>query len=175
MVPPRSADRLDGQFLSQDLGDLADGRVATLSLLGEDQLSVDRHLEDPSTGGDQGEQLHVVSQLVEHRFRQADGLGKVVSHVAVLDRDGELPSLSHQRHLLMVLVAQPLYQEESGVGQGVAATHTYYLCYSYRAGHSYHLCPPSAAMLCPSRALVRGECAYLPLKVRDNERRCFFG
>jgi hypothetical protein len=53
-----------------------------------DQIAVDLDLKRPATGGDELEFLDLILEVGEQLGRQTDGLGLVVSHVAV----GELNS-----------------------------------------------------------------------------------
>ena len=89
--PPNAASRysplLSSGLLAQRFLYLFDCRMAVLLLLGEDQLPVDGNFEHPAARRYELELLDVLAELIQERLRQAHGLGKVVSHIAVFDRD----------------------------------------------------------------------------------------
>jgi hypothetical protein len=77
--------RLGAAHLGLELGgDLAGVREPAGLLLGEDELVVDRDLEDSSRSFDE---LRLDAQLLLDLFRQTGGARVVVSDGAVLDRD----------------------------------------------------------------------------------------
>mgnify|MGYP005829258417 CR=1 FL=1 len=82
---PRSLPPLRCDLRSDELLDLLDGREAVLLLLRERKIAVDNDLEDPAEGWNELQLRDVLPELIEHRLRQAHGLGKVVSHAAVFD------------------------------------------------------------------------------------------
>ncbi len=74
------------------LDDLLGIREAPSGLLGEDELPVQHHLEDASTGGNEVEVCDLLSVIMEYSIRQTDGLGQIASRRAVLNAHHTLAS-----------------------------------------------------------------------------------
>ena len=61
--------------------------MALRGLLGEHQVAVDHHLEDPAAGGDQGQLGNAAGVVRQELGRQTDGPVRIVSDHAVFDAD----------------------------------------------------------------------------------------